>query len=711
MRWSLPIACLLTLTACAGAPPAATPSGQAAASGPAAAAATTAAPAAPVLDSGVILANFDRGVRPQDDFYRYVNGTWLEKTQIPPDKSNYGTFTMLTDGVERNLHALVEQAAAAPGPAGSDGQMIGDFYASYMDEAAAERAGPGALAKELAVIDAIRDRGALVDYFGRTQLRLVLPPPTGTGLDPFGVAAPLVATVNADAKSPDTNALYVDQFGLGMPDRDYYLKSEGRFGEVRGKYETYLRELLTLAGRPDAAASAKNVLALETRLARAQWPKEELRDPVKAYNPFDVPGASKLTPGFDWSRWLAAAGITGQPKLIVGQPTYFKAMAAAVREVPLETWKDYLRTRVTDDYAPLMGGKYEQAAFDFRERTLTGVPEMRPRSKRALQQVDFVMGEMLGRLYVGKYFPAESKQRMNVLVKNLLATFGSSIDELEWMGPDTRRAAHDKLAKITVKIGYPDKWQPAPDVTIRRDDLVGNVMGTREANRRHEFAKLGKPVDRTEWGMTPQTVNAYYSPLANEIVFPAAILQPPFFDAKADDAVNYGGIGGVIGHEISHGFDDQGRKFDGAGTLRDWWTADDDAKFQGRAGRLVDQYSAYSPMQGMNVNGKLTLGENIGDLSGLAVSYKAYRRTLDGGQAPVLEGFTGDQRFFIGWAQIWARKFRDDELRKRLLTDPHSPSEYRVNGIVRNMPQFEAAFDVKPGDKLYLPQDQMVRIW
>jgi putative endopeptidase len=358
-----------------------------------------------------------------------------------------------------------------------------------------------------------------------------------------------------------------------------------------------------------------------------------------------------------------------------------------------------------------MGGKYEQAAFDFHERTLTGVPEMRPRSKRALQQVDFVMGEMLGRLYVGKYFPPESKQRMSVLVQNLLATFGSSIDELEWMGPDTRRAAHDKLAKITVKIGYPDRWQPAPDVKIRRDDLAGNVMGTREANRRHEFAKLRKPVDRTEWGMTPQTVNAYYSPLANEIVFPAAILQPPFFDAKADDAVNYGGIGGVIGHEVSHGFDDQGRKFDGGGTLRDWWTADDDAKFQGRAGRLVEQYSAYSPLPGMNVNGKLTLGENIGDLSGLAVSYKAYRRTLDGDQAPVLEGFTGDQRFFIGWAQIWARKFREDELRKRLLTDPHSPSEYRVNGIVRNMPQFESAFDVKPGDKLYLPPDLQVTIW
>ncbi len=692
MRWSLPIACLLTLTTGANASP------------------PSKAEAAP-LASGVILANFDRSVRPQDDFYRYVNGTWLEKTQIPPDRSNYGTFTMLTVGVERNLATVVEDAAATPGPAGTERQKIGDLYASFMDQAAVERDGPAALRKELATIDAIRDRHALARYFGQAQLRLVVPAPNGSGLQPFGVAAPMVAGVRADAKHPDVNALYVDQFGLGMPDRDYYLKNEGRFAEVRGKYEAYVRDLLSLAGRPDAAAAAKNVLALETKLASAQWPQDELRDPVKAYNPQDLAAAAKLTPGFDWPSWLAGAGIAGQPKLIVGQPTYFTALAHAIREVPLETWKDYLRVHVIDDYAPLIGGGFEQAAFDFRERTLTGIPEMRPRSQRALQQVDFVMGETLGRLYVEKFFPPESKERMTALVKNLLATFGSSIDQLEWMGPETRRAAHDKLAKITVKIGYPDKWQPSPDVTIRRDALVANVMGTREANRRREFAKLGKPVDRTEWELTPQTVNAYYSPLSNEIVFPAAILQPPFFDARADDAVNYGGIGAVIGHEISHGFDDEGRQFDGNGTLRDWWTADDDAKFRARAGRLTDQYSAFSPLPGMNVNGKLTLGENIGDLSGLAIAYRAYRATPGAADAPVLDGFSGDQRFFIGWAQIWARKYREDELRKRLLTDPHSPSEFRVNGIVRNMEQFDAAFDVKPGDKLYLPPGERVQIW
>jgi putative endopeptidase len=704
MRLSLPVACLLTLTACASNQPASTT--------PAAPPAPMAAAApAPALASGVILANFDRSVRPQDDLYRFVNGTWLEKTQIPPDKSNYGTFGMLADQVEANVMSIVESAAADPGPAGGDRQKIGDFFASYMDEAAAERAGPAALAAELASIDAIRDRSGLVEYFGRTQLRLVQPPPTGTGLGPFGVAAPMVATINADAKKPDVNALYVDQFGLGLPDRDYYLKDEGRFVEVRQKYLAYIGDLLTLAGRPGASASAKQVLALETRLARSQWAREELRDPVKAYNPFDLQAAARLTPGIDWSRWLSAAGIAGQPHLIIGQPTYFKAMAAAVREVPLGTWKDYLRVHVTDDYAPLMGGKFAQAAFDFREGTLTGVQQMRPRSKRGLQQVDFVMGEMLGRLYVEQYFPAESKARMQMLVSNLLTTFGESIDQLAWMGPETKRAAHEKLAKFTVKIGYPDKWQPTPDVAIRRDDLVGNVMRTREADRRIEFARVGQPVDRSRWDMTPQTVNAYYNPLGNEIVFPAAILQPPFFDAKADDAVNYGGIGAVIGHEVSHGFDDQGRQFDGDGVLRDWWKADDDAKFREQTGRLGDQYSAFSPIPGMSVNGKLTMGENIGDLSGLSVSYRAYQRSLAGTEAPVLDGFTGDQRFFIGWAQIWARKFREDELRKRLLTDPHSPSEYRVNGTVRNMPSFDSSFDVKPGDKLYLPPDKMVRIW
>jgi predicted metalloendopeptidase len=701
MRWSLPVACLLTLTACAGSPPAAPE----ATAKPAPAAAL---PEVPAPESGLMLANFDRNVRPQDDLYRFVNGSWLEKTQIPPDKSNYGSFGMLSDEVERNLRRIVEQAAAEPGVAGSDTQMIGDLYASYMDEATAESKGPAALRAELAVIDGIRDRAGLIAYFGRAQQRFVAGPP---GIEPFGTAAPLLAFVMPDEKNPEVNSLHVYQFGLGMPDRDYYLEEEGRFAEVRGKYQDYARDLLAMDGRPDAAAAAKRVVALEKRLATAQWTKVELRDPVKGYNPMDLAAATRLAPGFDWTSWLTAAGLPDATTLVVGQPSYLKGMAAAVREVPLTTWKDYLRVHVTDDYAPLMGGRYAATAFAFRETTLTGVEEMRPRWKRGIQQVEFVMGEMLGRLYVTEFFPAESKAQMQMLVSNLLTTFGESIDQLAWMGPDTKQAAHGKLAKFTVKIGYPDKWRPTPDVAIRRDDLIGNLMRTREANRRIEFAKLGKPVDKSEWSMTPQTVNAYYNPLANEIVFPAAILQPPFFDAKADNAVNYGGIGAVIGHEVSHGFDDQGRQFDGDGVLRDWWKADDDTKFREQTSVLDAQYSAFSPIPGMNLNGQLTMGENIGDISGLSVSYRAYQRSLAGTEAPVLDGFTGDQRFFMGWAQIWARKYREDELRKRLLTDPHSPSEYRVNAVVRNMPSFEESFDVKPGDKLYLPPGEMVKIW
>ena len=697
MRWSLPFACLLTLAAHAGSD-AGTPADAKAVSGQSA--------TAPV--SGVILANFDRSVRPQDDFYRFVNGAWLEKTQIPPDRSNYGMFQVLQDSIQQSLRAIAESAAADPGKAGTDRQLVGDLFASYMDEAAAERAGPAALAKEFAAIDAIKDAGALVDYFGRTQRRLVIAP---LGVGNFGAAAPIYAAVYGDANDPGVNALYVDQFGLGMPDRDYYLKNDGRYAESRGKYESYVRDLLTLAGRDGAAESASAVLALETRLAGIQWSRVDLRDPVKAYNPYDLEAAAALTPGFDWPRWLASAGIPATSKLIIGQPSYFAGLAAALREVPLDTWKDYLRARVADDYAPLMGGKFEQAAFDFRERTLAGVQQMRPRWERGVQQVEFVMGEPLGRLYVAKHFPPDAKAHMDALVQNLLATFATSIDELEWMGPATRRAAHEKLAKITVKIGYPDKWQPLPDVTVRRDALVANVMALREDNRMREFGDVGKPVDRSRWQMTPQTVNASYGPLTNDILFPAAILQPPFFDARADDAVNYGGIGAVIGHELSHHFDDYGRKFDGDGKLRDWWTADDDAKFRGRASRLVDQYASFSPLAGTSVNGKLTLDENIGDLSGLTVAYKAYRRSLAGREAPDLDGFTGDQRFFIGWGQIWARKFREEELRRRLLTDSHSPTEYRVNGVVRNMPQFDSSFDVRPGDKLYLPPDLRVTIW
>jgi len=682
MRWSFPVACLVTLAAVAGAPPSP---------------ARAAAPVADAPRSGVLLGHFDHKVRPQDDFYRYVNGKWLAETEIPADRSNYGSFTRLQDDVEKNLKAIVEEAATAGAGGKPDQRMVGDFYASFMDEARAERLGLEPLAPEFARIAAIEDRAGLLDYLAHAGL--------------VGIANPIEVGILPDAKRPDVNTVWSGQAGLAMPDRDYYLKDDARFAEMRGKYQAYVADVLAMAGRKDAAEAARRVMEFETRLAQASWPRVDLRDPTKIYNPYDLAGAGKATPGLDWTRYLAGLGIKGHDQLVVGQPSYFAEVGKALEDVPLETWKDYLQVRAIDAYAPYLNDALVQKHFDFYGRTLSGTPELKPRWKRGLAETESAIGDLLGKAYVARHFPPQAKQRMDGLVANLLEAFGTSIDELEWMGPDTRREAHGKLAGFTVKIGYPEKWKEYPGLEIRRDDLVGNVLRAREVNVKRELAKLGQPVDRTEWFMTPQTVNAYYNPLGNEIVFPAAILQPPFFDMNADDAVNYGGIGAVIGHEISHGFDDEGRKFDGKGVLRDWWTPADNELFEARAKALVKQYEAFSPLPGMNINGQLTLGENIGDLSGLTVAYKAYQLALDGKPAPVLDGYTGDQRFFIGWGQVWARNYREDELRKRLKTDPHSPSEYRANGIVRNMPAFVAAFDVKEGDQLYLPPDQRVRIW
>ncbi|RPI13847.1 MAG: M13 family peptidase [Lysobacterales bacterium] len=694
MRWSLSAACLLALCAYSlsvHAGPSAEPAAPAA---PAAAQATAAAPA---RASGVLLENFDKTVRPQDDFYRYVSGVWLAKTQIPADKSNYGLFGKLEDDVQRQLHAIVDEAAAAKAAPGSDKQLVGDFYASFMDETRIEKVGLAPLEPEFARIAAIDDGAALLDYLAHAQL--------------IGLNTPIALGILPDAKRPEFVTVWTQQSGLAMPDRDYYLEDEARYVEFRKAYVAYLTDVFARLGRKDAAEAAQRVMDFETRLARSAWSQVELRDVDKNYNPYDVAGATKASPGLDWNRYFERVGIRSHDHLIVGQPSYFADLGKALGDVPLETWRDYLKIRVVDSFAPYLDAKMVERNFDFYGRTLSGTPELRPRWKRGLAETETAMGDLLGKTYVERHFPPQAKKRMDELVANLTKAFGLSIDELEWMGPETRREAHAKLQGFSVKIGYPEKWKEYPGLEVRRDDLVGNVLRAREVNTKRELAKLGRPVDRTEWYMTPQTVNAYYNPLGNEIVFPAAILQPPFFDMNADDAVNYGGIGAVIGHEISHGFDDQGRKFDGTGALRDWWTAEDNERFSARTQKLVGQYAAFSPLPGLNVNGELTLGENIGDLSGLAVAHKAYRLSLDGKPAPVLDGYSGDQRFFIGWAQVWPRLYREDELRRRLVTDPHSPSEYRVNGIVRNMPQFVEAFDLKSGDRLYLPSDQQVRIW
>ncbi|PTL79328.1 M13 family metallopeptidase [Vitiosangium sp. GDMCC 1.1324] len=647
---------------------------------------------------GVETKNFDTGVRPQDDFFRYVNGTWLKTAQIPADKGRYGSFIELRDKSEAALRAIIEEAAAAPDKkSGSDPQKVGDLYQSFMDTARIQSLGFEPVRPELNRVAALKDKQELPELLA-SFVRL-------------GVQTPLVSFVMQDAKQADRYIVYAGQSGLGLPDRDYYFKQEPRFVETRTAYLSYIETLLRLAGEKDPAGGAKAILALETSLAEKHWDRVRNRDREATYNLKSVAELDKLTPGFSWSRYLKALGEDKTPGVVVRQPDYFQALDTVLASTPLPTLKTYLTFKVLDEYAPLLSSPFEEANFVFYGKTLQGLQENRPRWKRGVETVDNALGEVLGKLYVERHFTPESKARMQELVKNLQVTFKQGIDQLEWMSPATKAQAQAKLAKFNVKIGYPEKWKDYSALTVDKNDLVGNVKRSSEVEFRRNADKLGKPIDRLEWGMTPQTVNAYYSSTMNEIVFPAAILQPPFFNPEADDATNYGAIGGVIGHEISHGFDDQGSRSDGDGNLRDWWTAEDKSAFQQRTGMLADQYSTFSPLQGLNVNGKLTLGENIGDLSGLTVAFKAYKLSLGNQKAPVIEGFTDDQRFFLGWAQVWRTLNRDDALRQQLLTDPHSPGEYRVNGVVRNMPEFYSAFGVKEGDGAYLSPDKRVKIW
>ena len=653
-------------------------------------------PSARVL--GVETRNLDKSVRPQDDFYRYVNGTWLKNTQIPADRSSYGSFIELRDNSEAALRAIIEEAAAAADrKPGSDVQKVGDFYLSYMDTARIEALGIEPLRRDLKQISTLSNKRELPELFADLQQ--------------IGVQTPFSFSVGQDAKQSDRYIAYVSQSGLGLPDRDYYTQQGEKFAQTRAAYLNYIETLLRFAGEKDPASAAKAIMALEAALAEKHWDRAKNRDRELTYNLKTVPELQALTPGFSWTKYLDAADAETTPAVVVRQPDYLQAMNAVVQRTPLPVLKQYLTFKLLDSYAPTLSSPFADAQFAFRGKALQGLEQQRPRWKRGVGAVENSLGEVAGRIYVERHFRPEQKARMQELVDNLVAAFRTGIDELEWMSPETKAEAKAKLAKFNVKIGYPDKWRDYSALEVRPDDLAGNSRRTAEFNYRRMVNRLGKPIDRTEWGMTPQTVNAYYSSSMNEIVFPAAILQPPFFNPDADDAVNYGAIGAVIGHEISHGFDDQGRRSDGEGNLRDWWTAADNQAFQQRANTLVDQYSAFSPVEGLSVNGRLTLGENIGDLSGLAVAYKAYQRSLNGQPAPVIEGFTGDQRFFLGWAQIWRSLQRDAALRQLLLTDSHSPGEYRVNGVLRNMPEFYQAFGVKPGDKMYLPPEKRVKVW
>jgi putative endopeptidase len=653
---------------------------------------------APPLGSGMMLEHFDTSVRAPDDLFRHVNGTWLKNTEIPADKSNYGSFTKLDDDAQVQLRAIIEEAAASKAnKPGSNEQKIGDYYASFMDEARLEKLGIEPIRAELARIDALESRDGLPDLLAH--------------LGRIGARQPFGAYITQDGKNSTEYAVYFYQFAqLGMPDRDYYLSADDKFVKLREAYAGHVQRLLALAGDEKGAAQAPAVLALETRIAQKHWTRVESRDRDKTYNKVPVSELNALTPGFDWARMLSEGGIKVD-SVIVMQPSAFTGFAGELAAAQLETVKAYLKFGLVSSFAPYLSAPFVGENFAFYSTTLRGVPENQPRWKRGVRATEDALGEVLGQIYVARHFPPEAKARMEVLVKNLMKAYENSIKELDWMGEETKRKALEKLSKFVPKIGYPNKWKDYSGLEVKADDLVGNVIRANRLEYAREIAKLGAPVDREEWFMTPQTVNAYYNPGMNEIVFPAAILQPPFFDLNAEDAVNYGGIGAVIGHEIGHGFDDQGSKYDGDGNLKSWWTDADRKAFEERTRALIEQYNGYCPLEGHCVNGALTIGENIGDLGGLSIAYKAYQLALDGKPAPVLDGLSGDQRFFIGWAQVWARKYREEELLNRLKTDPHSPSEYRANGTVVNVPEFYQAFDVKETDALYLPPEKRVKIW
>ncbi len=647
---------------------------------------------------GVDTTNFDASVRPQDDFFEYVNGTWLEETEIPEDRSSYGAFVELRDKSESALRAIVEEAASAEGlPPASDLQKIGALYRSFMDTERVEELGYDPVRPELEFIATLQGATELPTHLAR--------------LHRLRITSPFAFYVSQDAKAADQHAVYISQSGLGLPDRDYYFREGEEFDEIRTAYADYIEDLLKLIDHPDAAGAASRIVALETRLAENHWDRARNRDRNATYNRYSLEELHALAPGFDWTAFLAAAGVGDAEEVVVRQPDYLEAIVPLLGSIPASTWQDYFSFHLLDSAAPYLSSDFVNRHFAFHGEVMQGLEVNRPRWKRGVDLVERLMGEAVGRMYVERHFQPEARARMQQLVDNLTVAFEEGIGELAWMSPETQEEARTKLSKFHTKIGYPDEWEDYSELAIQDDDLLGNLRRGVEFAYEDMIGRLGEPVDRSEWGMTPQTVNAYYSSTMNEIVFPAAILQPPFFNVAADDAVNYGAIGAVIGHEISHGFDDQGRKSDGEGNLRDWWTEADATAFEERAGRLVEQYNAFNPIDDLHVNGRLTLGENIGDLSGLAVAYQAYKRSLNGEEAPVIGGFTGDQRFFLGWAQVWRTKYRDEALRQQLLTNSHSPGRYRVNGVLVNIPAFYEAFDVEPGDGMYLPPQERVEIW
>jgi putative endopeptidase len=656
------------------------------------------APVAIELVSGIDQSGFDESVRAQDDFFAYVNDTWVNNTEMPADKARWGTFDALGEQSQKDVRALVNEVSAAENVSvNTPTQKIRDYYNSYMDAEAATAKGIEAIRDDLDAIAAIDSLDGVYRAF--------------SSLGIYGVDTPIGIGIFSDMKDPDVNAIYVVQSGLTLPDRDYYLKDDEQFVTGRQLFLDYVTSIFNQAGYEDGADRAERLLALEKQLAQVMWTKEENRDWSKRYNPMNINELNEMSPQINWALGFETAEIPIDSQFLVSQPSFFKAAGKIIADTPLDTWKDYLAFQTMSEFSPVLGDQFAELSFNFYRKGLSGVDEQEPRWKRAVDSVNDNMGELLGQLYVEKHFQAESKRRMDIMIQNLIKAYEVSILELEWMSEDTKQQALDKLHKFTPKIGYPDKWIDYAKLEVIEGNLIENVKNGATFAYNREIDKLDKPVDKSEWGMTPQTVNAYYNPVWNEIVFPASILQPPFFNVHADEAANYGGIGAVIGHEIGHGFDDAGRRFDGDGVLRDWWTEEDTVKFDERKNKLAAQYDGYEAIDGLTINGQFTSGENIGDLGGLSIAYLAYKLSLDGKEAPVIDGWTGDQRFFLGWAQVWRSKARDAEIKRRLTIDPHSPPKFRANGAAVNVPAFYAAFDVKEGDGMYLPPEERVKIW
>jgi len=651
--------------------------------------------AKPVLGTfGVDTTQMDRSVKPGDDFFRYVNGKWLATVTIPADKSRFGMFDALRDQAEVDVRALVESLAKTPQKPGSVGQKVGDLYASFLDQPRVEARGIEPLKADLAAIAAATNKADIVRLMGRPDYN-----------GPFGVG------ISADPADPTRYVVILSQAGLGMPSRDYYLSTGPKFEGYRTAYKAYVTRLLELIGDKAPAENAAAIIALETKLATVHWAPERRRNVKETNNPADRAGLATMIPAVDWPAALDASGLGAAQRFVVRETTALRDGAALLDTEPVATWRAYLAFHLADTYAEYLPKAFEDAQFAFASKALRGIEAQRDRWKRGTELLDGLIGEGVGELYVAKHFPPGHKAAMDALVANLRAAMGERLKTLAWMDDATRAQALKKLATFDPRVGYPSTWRDYSAFPVAKDTLFENVRNGQQFEWRRRVARLGQPVDRSEWRMNAQTVNASYSPTSNQITFPAAILQPPFFDPNADPAVNYGAIGAVIGHEIGHGFDDQGREFDETGKVRNWWSEETNKKFLAATERLAAQYNAYCPVPNLCVNGKLTMGENLGDLGGLEMAYAAYKLSLKGQPAPVIDGFTGDQRFFLAFGQVWRSVMREDALRNLILTNPHAPGDARASIPIRNIDAWYAAFDVKPGDKSYVAPDQRVHIW